>query len=243
MLEQFNSFFDNIGKINKTNNTYKLVIKGYQNCSKVRDHLESYPLFTYKLVHFLTWCKILDLIKNKAHLTQEGLFEIVQLKAIFPKSLNPLLVKSFPKIDQNNLNFKLPEYEPNLSLMDLHWLTGFINGDGSFAPGLKEKSLSPQVRIGQDEISLVVLNQIKILLGMGEVYSNGPNLKTYVYVLSGLTNLNKFNDLLSSASCRFYGTKYLDYNDWCKIISIINEKKTFKSRRLYWNKNNSFRYE
>lgn len=135
------------------------------------------------------------------------------------------MVKSFPKIGQNNSNFRLPKYEPNLSLMDLHWLTGFINGDGYFAPGLTAKSLSPQVRIGPYEISLVVLNQIKILLGMIEVYSNGPKLKTYVYVLSGLTNLNKFNDLLYSSSCRFYGTKYLDYNDWCKIILIINAKK------------------
>ena len=60
----------NVGKINKTKNAYKLVIKGINNCSKVLNQLENYPLLTYKLVKVLILCYIFNLNLNKEHLTQ-----------------------------------------------------------------------------------------------------------------------------------------------------------------------------
>ena len=59
--------------------------------------------------------------------------------------------------------------------MELHWLTCFINGYGSFAHAfnMKTKYIIPQVRISKNNRSLTVLNQIQNLLSMAEVYSDG----------------------------------------------------------------------
>ena len=40
---------------------------------------------TYKLVYYLVWCQILNIMKNNEHKTIEGLLNIVSLKALFKK--------------------------------------------------------------------------------------------------------------------------------------------------------------
>jgi hypothetical protein len=39
-----------------------------------------YPLQGVKLADYLDFCKVVELMKNKAHLTQEGLDQILEIK-------------------------------------------------------------------------------------------------------------------------------------------------------------------
>jgi hypothetical protein len=59
---------------------------------------------------------------------------------------------------------------------------------------MKTKYINPQFRVTQENKSLIVLNQIKTLLGMGEVYSDGYkfNTSSSTYVLNGINNLNNY---------------------------------------------------
>jgi hypothetical protein len=53
-------------------------------------------------------------MKNKNHLTESGLLNIVNIKTVFKKGLNSNLLKAFP-------NYKpviIPDYKPNLDLMN-----------------------------------------------------------------------------------------------------------------------------
>ena len=59
-------------------------------------YLYKFPLFSYKLVYYKIWCKIIKLIENKEHLTTTGLFKIVSLKALFKLGLNDNLREAFP---------------------------------------------------------------------------------------------------------------------------------------------------
>ena len=51
-------------------------------------HFTNFPLQTQKRVDFELWSKILVLIKNKEHLTNEGLLKILSLKSVLNKGLS-----------------------------------------------------------------------------------------------------------------------------------------------------------
>ena len=50
-------------------------------------HFTNFPLQTQKRVDFELWTKILVLIKNKEHLTNEGLLKILSLKYVYTFNL------------------------------------------------------------------------------------------------------------------------------------------------------------
>jgi hypothetical protein len=62
------AFFDSIGSIitNDKQNMYEYKVQGFKNCFKIKNHFLSYPLLTHRLVNFKLWCKMLNLIENKA---------------------------------------------------------------------------------------------------------------------------------------------------------------------------------
>jgi hypothetical protein len=60
------------------------------------NHFYKYPLITQKLADYKLFKQIFDLVKCKKHLTQEGLKEIISLKANMNKGLNEELKAAFP---------------------------------------------------------------------------------------------------------------------------------------------------
>jgi hypothetical protein len=103
---------------------------------------------------------------------------------------------------------------------------GFINGDGHFYTSVQPNKTNtgfyfrPGVRITQDNISLIALEYIINFIGMGKIYLDGSNRSTSTLVIYGIDNIN---NLISIFSCyKFYGSKALDYADFCKIVKIIN---------------------
>lgn len=51
------------------------------NYEKIIPFFKKYKIYGAKGLDFQTWCQIIYLVKNKAHLTTEGLEEIQQLKS------------------------------------------------------------------------------------------------------------------------------------------------------------------
>jgi LAGLIDADG endonuclease len=66
MLHKIQQFFG-VGKIRSSNkpNIIRFIVRRQQDCLLIRNHFTTYPLLTYKLVHFKLWCIVLDLIIDK----------------------------------------------------------------------------------------------------------------------------------------------------------------------------------
>jgi len=48
---------------------------------KILPFFQKYPIIGVKRLDYLDWCKIAELMKNKVHLTEEGLEQIRTIKA------------------------------------------------------------------------------------------------------------------------------------------------------------------
>jgi hypothetical protein len=67
---------------------YFSVTRFEDNYEKIRGFFSKYPLLGVKAQDFNDWCKVSEIIKNKAHLTKEGLDEIIQIKERMNKGRN-----------------------------------------------------------------------------------------------------------------------------------------------------------
>jgi hypothetical protein len=61
------------------------------------DHFGKYPLLTQKFADYVLFQKIFDLVNRKAHLTKEGLQQVVNFRASLNKGLSLVLNKAFPE--------------------------------------------------------------------------------------------------------------------------------------------------
>jgi len=79
------------------------------------EHFDKYPLITKKGKDFLCFKKAISLIKNKEHLTKEGLLKLVSLKALMGKGLTNELKAAFPDlIPANELGISNLTLSPDL---------------------------------------------------------------------------------------------------------------------------------
>jgi len=82
LLIKIQTFFK-AGNINKntSNNVVQFCIsQNFDLNSTIINHFETYSLLRAKLSNYLIWKKIVSLIVNKKHLTQEGRIKIISLK-------------------------------------------------------------------------------------------------------------------------------------------------------------------
>jgi len=123
-----------------------------------------------------------------------------------------------------------PSFEPNLTLMNIHWLSGFISADGRFGLFIRKNtkcalgvSCDVIISITQDEVSLITLEHIATFLGFGKISKDSVNRTTYTYYLGSVKNINLFIEKFKGFN--LLGAKALDYADFCKGIEIINSKE------------------
>jgi hypothetical protein len=62
------------------------------------DHFDKYPLITKKFSDYCLFKQAFDIVKNKQHLSKEGLRKIVSIKASLNRGLTPRLENSFANI-------------------------------------------------------------------------------------------------------------------------------------------------
>lgn len=208
------AFFINIGSILvlNHNNMLEYKVQGFKNCLKIKAHFLTYPLLTYKLVYFKLWCSMLNIIENKSHLTMKGLFQLVVIKASFPKGLTSILIDKFPSIQP----IALPSYLPDLTNINYFWLCGFITCDGSFFISV-QKSITPVISIAQDIKSIILMKGILDFLGFGTMAPS--RIKVQEIRITKLSDVITFITNLQPHG--LYGAKYLDFMDFCKVIEKI----------------------
>lgn len=106
------------------------------------------------------------------------MLKIIVYKAQFKNGLLVLLKVTFSDF---TLVPVFP-YAPNLSLMNIHWIAGFINADGSFTMVISKASkmylgenCSIGVSIVQHNKSLKALDCVAEVISCGKLYAKSSN--------------------------------------------------------------------
>ena len=91
------------------------------------DHYNKYPLRTKKSEDYMLFKEAYNIVKDKNHLTEEGLMKIVSLKASLNNGLSNALKNVFPNV--------IPAIKPvnlNQAPVDPNWIVGFTSAEGCF---------------------------------------------------------------------------------------------------------------
>lgn len=226
LLDSIKAFFGGWGSIKKHGKgTFSYRIESSEQILKlIIPFFDKYPLITEKLGDYILFKKVVELMSNKEHLTEAGLYKIVSLKASINKGLSEELQAAFPQC--------VPALRPiiyNKRIPDPNWLAGFVSGDGSFKFILKKSS---SVKVGFQSILIFQITQhardeklMESLIsyfecGYIEKDSRGPWL---YYTVSNFTDIyNKIIPFFHQYN--IIGSKNLDFNDWCEIATLIQDK-------------------
>lgn len=182
-------------------------------------HFDNYPLISQKHADYLLFRKAVLLIKNKEHLTIEGLQEAVSIKASMNMGLSDKLQKAFP----NTIKAPRPLVS-NYTIPDPQWIAGFTSGEGCF---MIKISKSPTSRLGlgvqlifqitQNNRDEELMKCILAYFGCGMLVKDGTKIVFFV---------RKFSDIIDIIipffnNYKIVGVKLQDYLDWCKGAETV----------------------
>jgi len=165
ILEQIKKYFG-VGVISKHGeNLCNYSIKSIKDIQMVINHFDKFPLKTNKKKDYTSFKKAYYIIKNKEHLTKQGLDKLVSIKSSMNLGLSPELKLAFPNINtslikepniiyptrcnhnhnhnhnnNNNQNHNTKDgyIKANISNFDPNWISGFASGEGSFQVGISK---------------------------------------------------------------------------------------------------------
>ena len=135
-----------VGQIYKFGlNSVQLQVLSIKELKVIIEHFDKYPLITQKQADYKAFKLVYFIIKNKEHLTKEGLRKIVAIRASMNLGLSDKLTLAFPDV--------VPVVRPlvgNQKISDPNWLAGFTSGEGSFTVKItasKTHSIGFQVQL------------------------------------------------------------------------------------------------
>lgn len=103
-----------VGKIYRTrSDSSMLQVSSFKDMPAVIDFFDKYPLITQKLADYLLFKQAYEMIKNKEHLTLEGLSKLVGIKASLNNGLPAQLKEAYPDVEPvkrlNVVNKEIPD--------------------------------------------------------------------------------------------------------------------------------------
>ena len=223
LLEQFKEFYGNVGQIYTypTRTIVNYSIGSGNDLNMVTDHLDRYPLCSQKAADYILFKKVLAILKTKSHLSIEGLYEVINLKASINLGLSSDLKSEFP--------LYIPCPRPVIQTQQIpnsNWISGFVSGEGNFDIKIAKQSTNKigsrvqlRFRISQHDRDIILMESISKFLDAGKVYKYGtqPAVVLTVFSYSDITNkIIPFFDTLG-------GLKLKNYIDWCKAAKIMQD--------------------
>nr|YP_010390835.1 LAGLIDADG endonuclease [Fusarium brasilicum]UPX01629.1 LAGLIDADG endonuclease [Fusarium brasilicum]UPX01681.1 LAGLIDADG endonuclease [Fusarium brasilicum]UPX01835.1 LAGLIDADG endonuclease [Fusarium cortaderiae] len=130
ILVSIKSFFG-VGQVYNRSDK-KISMYRVTNVNYIKDniipHFIEYPLMSKKALDFLLWSKVIEIILNKEHLSEEGFLKVLSYYAYINTGVSKKVQKYYPNI--------IPADKPDTFLPEtLHpqWVSGFVAGDGGFS--------------------------------------------------------------------------------------------------------------
>ena len=185
-------------------------------------YLEKYPLLTQKAADFFLFKQAVELISNKAHITTEGLNQIVNIKSSMNWGLSDMLKSEFAGFTPVKKPIIVNDNIPHPS-----WISGFVSGDGNFDVRISPSSnkvgyrIQLRFRITQHERDLKLMENIVKYFGSGNIYKySGKSavsltIVNFTYITNIIIPFFNENPLV--------GVKLYDYLDWCKIHKLMKD--------------------
>ena len=192
-------------------------------------HFNKYPLKTQKKADLILFKQIVNLMINKEHLTNEGLYKIVAIKASMNLGLSDELKKAFPNI--------VPVPRPlvvDQVIKSPHWVAGFTSGEGCFIIHIykSDKKLGETVKlvfhITQHNRDEQLMNNLISYFKAGKCYNIDQAVDLRVIKFSDLTNI------IIPFFCEFpiIGVKAKDFEDFKQVVELIKNKAHLTSEGL-----------
>jgi len=188
------------------------------------NHFDRYPLITRKYKDYLLFKQAFELIKNKEHLSIEGLRKIVSIKASINLKLSYNLMNVFPDI----VPADIPELKDR-KILNYNWLAGFTDAEGCFFVAHKKSQASS---LGETVWLKFILTQNSrdenLLKNFIEIFECGrfitKNTKEY-----GEFVVEKYSDIRNKIIPFFekyplYGFKKENYLDFKKVSELMENK-------------------
>jgi LAGLIDADG endonuclease len=227
LLDLVKYYFSDLGSINKSGNLYLYEVSSIKELKIIRNHFDTFPLQITKIIYFQLWCKVMDMIENKEHLTKQGFLKILSIKNVFPKGLSIKIRELYPNVEL----YDKPKFKFNTNPINPYWIAGFVQADGTFGLNItKQRKMTlgytsqPQFRITQHVRDILVLKKIIQTLKCGNLVK--PSINRSEFNIS-VANLKDLTEIIIPffENYSLYGAKLLDFNDFCKGIYIIKKKE------------------
>ena len=223
ILYLLQEYMQGLGSINKSNHRdiVNYSINSIEGWSLLISHLDKYPLRTQKRADYLLFKKAFEIVKDKSHLTKEGLSKIINIKASMNLGLSDVMKSEFPQC--------IPVKRPEIKVRDLelsaHWLSGFISAEGNFdirIPSTTSKlgyRVQLRFRITQHNRDIELMEEIVRFLKCGKIYNYGSKSAVSLSIVDFTHITNNLLPYLEKYP--IMGVKYYDYLDWLKIHSLM----------------------
>jgi len=190
-------------------------------------HFNKYPLQTKKLRDFLIFKSIVKIIVKKEHLTDKGLIKINSILVSNNKKLNEEILKIYPARPMD-LQIETSFYL-NLENLDPHWLAGFVEGEGCFYVGIFKSesiktgySLKLRFSVNQHFKDEKLISSLTRIFKCGNIVISKNNSIIEFRVSSLKDIMEKIIPFFNKYP--LYGAKRLEYEDFCKVVSMMNSK-------------------
>lgn len=227
VLELIQAFFGGAGKINfetKRDVVSYLIRSKKQLGDILLPHFDQFPLITQKLGDYILFKKAFELISKDAHLTEEGLKQIVAIKAKLNLGLSDKLKDAFPILPSVH---KPLFFDPEIP--SPYWVAGFTSGEGSFYVRVSESSYTKSG--SQVQLSFYITQHIRdkyILSKLISYFEVGRLHDSYgkgwaSYECSKFSDI-KLNIIPFFSKYPIVGLKNKDFQDWCKIANLVETK-------------------
>jgi len=249
-----------VGKVRKNSNSTAIFrVDNIQEIQVIVDHFDKYPLISTKLSNFLIFKQCYDLIKQKEHLTQKGLEEIIALKCNLNKGLTASIIEAFPNIKY----ISRPGYL-FMGIPDPFWISGFVSGDSSFYASI-EKSRTKRSRVRlvfgtclhiKDKAILICIRNYFNILEVSKEFGIDLNdnlfLGKYIYdsmkrktsLLQIRNNFYVINKIIPFFNkYPILGVKSLDFAYFKEVAELVKNRKHLTESGLKKNRENSRKNE
>ena len=222
-LLKLQQYLEGIGTIHKYPKRNKVIysINSNKDLQNLLIHFNKYPLISQKAADLYLFKQVIELIKNKTHLTEQGLINIINIRSSMNWGLSDKLKTEFKGY--------IPVERPIINTENIpnpFWISGFITGEGCFDASITNsrnkigKRVEVRLRVFQHERDLKLMESIIKYLGAGKIYKY-PDKSAVCLTIFKFSDINEkiipfFNKYAID------GVKLNDYLDWCKINQLMN---------------------
>jgi len=228
LLEDIKKYFDNKGIIIIRNTGHvEYIVNSIKNFKIIINHFEKYPLITQKWSDYQLFKQAFEIIKNKEHLSLEGLKKIISIKTVFNKGLSDHLKKAFPDL--------IPIIRPELinsNILNPYWISGFVDAEGCFHVAWinNSKGIALIFKITQHKRDARLLKSFVDYFKCGRYYIKSGN-NSGDYIVTKYEDINQ-NIIPFFEKYSLHGSKSLDFYDYKKVAELIKIKAHLNMKGL-----------